>query len=240
MTINKDDLINVFEILASLQDEQPTSFEVSEEGLHTRLMDPTHVSLLDLGIMPSEFLKFETQGKNYFTIPNTKQTLKKLKALDNDESITLYYTNKKLYIQNSETKFTLTNTDDTPSDQVLPNIGFDSILEFKELKALQKQHKKIESLGYDYVTYHSKPNELLLSATQDNDEIQMTHSVNTIRNNDECKSMYSLDYLNPFLQSLDQNFKVELKYSTNRPCLYHVTLGTNIRLDYWVAPRMEN
>ena len=246
-TTTKDEFVKVFEILAKLKDDDPITFEVTDEGIHTRFMDPTHVTLLDLGIASNGFLKFETLSQisnHYFTVPNTKQTLKKIKALDQD-TIKIWFTKDTLYIQDNKTQFKLANTDDQPSDQVLPMIEFDSILEINDLKAWQKEHKKLESLGFTHVQYKHRSNEIIITSVQDKDEIKITFDdaeqiTKTIRNNDDSESMYSLEYLNPFLQSIDPAFKVELQYATRKPYLYHLTLNNYIRIDFWAAPRVEN
>lgn len=239
--IQKDDLIKVFEVLAEFQGDQGISFEVSNEGLWTRFLDPHHVAMIDLGITAQGFEKLETSVKSYFTIENTKQTLKKLKSIDEDQ-ILVYYTSEKVYLTSNSIKFTFNNTDTQPSDQALPKIPYDSILQIKDLKNLQKVHKKLTGLGYSYATYQAINRSLTITSIEDKDQIDLILDSNTIepiKNNDDSRSTYSLDYLEPFLKSIDPAFKVEFAFSSVKPLMIKLDLNNYIRLSYWLAPRVE-
>lgn len=238
-----NDLLAVLKILNDFSDQSMT-FEATDEGIITKLLDPSHVAMIDFRLSNKMFDKYElTDNQTSRFGFNVQNIYKKLKAIDDDQTISIYYTEKTITFKSRSTTYKTPNKPDDITDTPNPRLVHGVIYDLKDLKHFARQHKKLESLGYDYTTYNAKEIELTLkSENKDEESAEINFDKNHLdleRSNDYQSSSYGLEYLNQFLPSIDQNFKVSFGFSSNKPIEFMLNFRNGLAyVNYWLAPRI--
>ena len=240
-----DDLLAVLKILNDFSDQSIT-FEATDEGIITKLLDPSHVAMIDFRLASQMFDKYDlTDNKSSRFGFNVQSIYKKLKAIDDNQTITIYYTQNTITFKSRSTTYETPNKPDDITDTPRPRLISGVIYQIENLKHYTKQHKKLESLGYDSTTYQAKEHELILKSTDKENttaEIVFDKEHLTLeRSHDYQTSTYSLEYLNQFLPSISENFTVKVGFSSNKPLEFNLNFKQGLAyIDYWLAPRIES
>lgn len=238
----KKDIEQVVKSVSTLAEELTLQFDV--EGITLRLMDASHVALLDVSLPNSMFEKYKVESEFEIGV-RTDDFEKMVGMFDNDSSITISNGKKdSIILSNRNEKYTLRTIDATKNDQPLPKIPYDSRVDFDQeitTKDFIKQLQKINKIS-DYVTFETVDNnKLTISGKGDigNAETIYERGQISIVNNCDTKSTYSLEYIIPFLKSVKDK-PIILEYSECKPIRFEARISNVGRLHFYLAPRVDD
>jgi len=214
------------------------------EGVTTRLMDASHVALLDVSMPNSMFEKYNVESE--FNVGVRADELEKMiDMFDDKSSITLTRTEDNLLIlSNRNEKYTLRLIEAQKNDQPIPRTNFDAKIVFDQeitTKDFIKQLQKINKIS-DYITFETvNNNKFTMSGKGDigNAEASYERGQISINNNCDTTTTYSLEYILPFLKTVKDQ-PVTLEYSERKPLKIEAKIQNVGRLNFYLAPRVED
>ena len=242
LATTKSDLVQIFKSLDNIASE--ITFTLDSEGLTCRIMDPTHVSLIDIAVENRDFIEYNIKEKESFSL-DVKEFLSVLKELDNKGSIEITIRKDDIELNQNGFNFNIVKKEPGSNDCPLPKIPYHTEIQFNGISNtdLLKTFKKISSIS-DYITFDSSDNSLLLSGSGNNGKTSISFDKSKIlmQNKENSISTYSLEYIIPFLKSVTKDTKVKMEYSTTKPLRISTDIGSGLysRIHFYLAPRVEN
>ena len=238
----KKDIQQAIKSAATLTEELTLTFDV--EGVTTRLMDASHVALLDVSMPNSMFEKYNVESE--FNVGVRADELEKMiDMFDDKSSNTVTRTEENLLIlSNRNEKYTLRLIEATKTDQPIPRTNFDAKIVFDQeitTKDFIKQLQKINKIS-DYITFETvNNNKFTMSGKGDigNAEASYERGQISINNNCDTTTTYSLEYILPFLKTVKDQ-PVTLEYSERKPLKIEAKIQNVGRLHFYLAPRVED
>lgn len=253
---DKRHLQQIMDIVGDLATEVKLSF--ANKGLLVRLMDPSHVCLVDLSIPPNSFnqfavtregdvsVRYDVFSKLLKTMPNDRSVAIRMTDADvNDTAVMTVSTGK----STAKIAVMVPDSEDTP----LPNVDYEvvfSILRNHLVSAL----KQIHAVS-DYVRIVTKTNKLVVFEGRDDAgemSRQFDHGLEVqVEKNpsEDVSSVYSLEYLMGVLKHITAD-TIRISYARNNPLKMSMSafeqrssyLGIIPcgQLDYYLAPRVES
>ena len=241
LSMQPRDFTQIVKSIGSLVEE--ATIYIDEEGLTFRGMDPSHVAMLDIAIPNGCFEKYEIRQEGSIGV-RVDELLKICKQLDKKQSVRLETKPEFiLEIKQGDMSLKLRTIETTKTDTPLPKIPYDARVEIDgmELKPAEfvKHLKRIETVS-DYVTFETNPNELIVSGKGDSGDIKINLDDVRLDVKQDSTSTYSLEYILPFVKTLDKNSELIIAYSTAKPCRLETKITNIGRVHFYLAPRVEN
>ena len=243
LTTDKNTLLQIVKSAACMRDE--VSFTINEEGLAFREMDPSHVSLVDISIPNSCFETWSCIEEKKFGL-NLDEFKKLVNSLDTKGSVKIIIENEKILVSQNGFTANIKTIETTVNDVPLPHIPYNSTLIINEengINALEfkKTLIKIATVS-DYVTINCNDDKVILSGKGDNGQSEKTFTKDDfeIINREDSETTYSLEYLMPFMRTLNKDSKIELGFSQTKPLRIQTRVNNLGRIDMYLAPRVEN
>lgn len=240
--IAKEDIEIVIKEVSLLSEELTLHIDV--EGITIRLMDPSHVALIDVSLPNTMFEKYEVQTELDVGV-RAEDLSKMIKMFDKNSSITFTYKNELLILSNRSEKYTLGTIEANKNDTPLPKIPYDAKVFYGpnqdyNTKDFIKTLDKINILS-DYVTLDTTNSRIILSGKGDKGEAQTTleRGQVTIDVNQDSIGTYSLEYIIPFVK-LVKDYSLAIEYSSRKPLRIEAKIANVGRLHFYLAPRVEN
>jgi len=240
--ITKEDIEIIIKEASLLSEELTLHFDV--EGLTLRLMDPSHVALIDVSLPNTMFEKYQVEGEFDVGIRSDELT-KMIKMFDKNSRITFTYKDQLLILSNRTEKYTLRTIEANKNDVPLPKIPYDARVEYGpnqdfNTKDFIKTLDKINILS-DYVTLDTTNSRTILSGKGDKGEAETTleRGQVTISVNQDSIGTYSLEYIIPFVK-LVKDYSLVIEYSNNKPLWIEAKIANVGRLHFYLAPRVES
>lgn len=220
-----------------------SSILISNEGLSFRGMDNSHVCLIDMGLPNTIFENFETNQDLKITV-KTDSFLKLVNSLDTKGSITIEATTKKIIIKQNGLSTVLENYEPSEIDYPLPKIPYDTNMSLsnettKEIIKVLKQFAK----NFDYITFNQFDEQFCLSSKSDDKESSSkTYGKNEIdfKSWEQAETTFSLEYISEFLKTLNAKSEIQIMYSNSKPLRIQTSINNLGRIDFYLAPRIEN
>lgn len=237
------DYNTLMQILKSINsvNEGDSTITLYSEGLSFRNIDSYHVSLCDMGLNNSIFEKYSIEREIKIGF-NVVEFLNIVKTLDKKRSITIEILNEKIKISQRDLEMELKTIDPRSDDYPLPKIPYDTEI-ITNLKTFKNLIDRASSVG-DYITIESIDNTIKLSATGDKgsfkQEITNNHESLQINSKNDSNTTYSIEYIKEFLKSIPKDGNVIFEYSQMKPCRITTSLNNIGRIQYYLAPRVEN
>lgn len=229
---------------AECMDEKAT-FTISEEGLSYREMDPSHVALVDMGIPNSCFEKWSCVEEQKFAL-NIEEFRKLTSSLDAKGSISVVIKNEQILLTQNGFTANIKTIEASSTDCPLPRIPYDNritISEDEEIHVLDfaKLARKISTVS-DYVTINCDNARVILSGKGDQGSCEKTFTKEQVNidNHEDSETTYSLEFLLPFLRTLQKDSQIELGFSSSKPMRIQTKVNNLGRIDFYLAPRVEN
>ena len=240
-TTDKNILLQIVKSANCMRDE--ATFTINEEGLTFREMDPSHVSLVDISIPNACFEKWSCIEEKKFAL-NLDEFRKLVSSLDTKGSVKIIIQDEKILVSQNGFTASVKTIEASISDVPLPKIPYNSTLLFAEnepINALEfiRTLRKIDSIS-DYVTINCDSNKVVFSGKGDLGESQKTFEECIYNNREDSETTYSLEYLMPFLRTLNKDSLIELGFSTSKPMRIQTRVNNMGRIDMYLAPRVEN
>jgi proliferating cell nuclear antigen len=244
-------------------------FEVSDEGIKFRSMDPSHIALIDINWPSTAFEKFHCPSPIKFgvRIDEFSKIIKRAAADDSIEISILQDSRLNIkttggYVRNY--KVNLIETGANPSSTPLPQMTFDSKIVlgpelFEKILndiAVVSEQITIESI----ITNPQSPKEeegnktALFNGNSDKGEVKVTidnkkkndkdsseKNVQEIDVKENSKSSYMLDYISKIVRSIgSQSNLVTIEHSSKKPLRLEFMLPDAVKLQFYLAPRIQD
>lgn len=238
---------DISQIIASLRTLlEDCTFSFSQEGLSIKAMDCSHVALIDIALPNANFEKWDVNNDAQIAF-RLDDSMKMINLFEPNSLVRIGWNNDDniLNFFNKSESYKIRTIEPNKADTPLPRIPFDSRIKFDQeitLGDFIKQLRKIETVS-DYITFETSHNWFVLSGKGDSGEAHIKNErgqVSIDKRDRDDNTTYSLEYLLPFLKTLQKDRTIELAYSTAKPLMIRVNLGGSARMDFYLAPRVEN
>ncbi|HZW54666.1 MAG TPA: proliferating cell nuclear antigen (pcna) [Nitrososphaerales archaeon] len=236
---------------------EEATFEVSNDGISFRAMDPSHVALVDLFWPSSEFQRFECSRADKFTV-RVEDFAKLIRRAESKDSLEVSRQGSDSLIvklvNGYKREFELHLIESSQSSTPLPKLNFDTKFTTSEpafdrilndVSAISN-HITIEALhdrvqfsgkgdtGKATVSLEKKPTEGSTSGKAGGDLQQLSTEK-------ESKSTYSIEYLLKITKAAGSASDIiNFEYSSKMPLRLEFKLGQNShgRIHFYLAPRV--
>ncbi len=215
---------------------------VSQQGMSLRAMDPAHVAFIELEIRPDAFEEYSIDEELTLGLDLGRlNTI--LKRAGSGDKVTLYLEDEsvlKIEIKNTSTRrFELPLIEISEEEIRLPQLEFPAVVEL-DPKSLIEGIKDAEIVS-DNIIFKADSENFYISAKGDlgNVEVKVSKE-DTIDFNvsEECRSMFSIEYLKDMMKASDIARSVRLYLGTDIP-LKMEFLSQEAKLLLVLAPRIE-
>jgi len=221
---------------------EEATFSIDEEGLHFRGMDPSHVCLADFRSPNADYEKWEVRQPGNFAL-RVDEFSKILKSLKKKESLSLSFNEDFiLNVKSPSMSMNLKTIEISSTDCPLPKINYNSkvVVSGQELSRILKQ---IENVS-DYVSIQTYNNRVIFSGKGDQGDVKIELEKGDpylieLDVREESNSTYSLEYLLAFIKHTNKH-TITLDFSTKQPIRLNAHLDQVTKIDYYLAPRVEN
>lgn len=230
--------------LVTLIDEG--EFDITNDGMKLRAMDPSQIAMVDFVLPKSAFEKYSIE--NEMKIGLNLEDLSKITSRARlGEKLTLKLDKSKsrlelLFKAKSTRKFSLSLLDAAGMAPKQPKIDFDAKVRLSG--SLLKEGLKDATLLSAYVvlkadkygfmiTSSGDKGEVIIEARKDED-ILIEHSVSN-----DSKAMFPLEYLNNLLKNVEPDVAVTLNLKNDTPLKLEYPIA-QANVTYYLAPRIEN
>jgi proliferating cell nuclear antigen len=237
ITVSKTNLKQLINIIKNTAKEARLNF--TKNGITCKYIDPTHVYMIDMTLPQTFFIKYEINTDGYISITNPKSLLKVIKDLD--DTVQIHASSENYVIQDGKSKFKFAQQEIIETEQPVPKLTYDVQIEILNLSSFVKDHKKISKFC-NYVIYSMTNHIMKLKFhTEDQAEGKLDESDNIkiIECKEDSNQTYGLEYVLPFLKSLDKNTYLKLEYSERKPLRFETRIGHDGVIHYYLAPRIE-
>lgn len=238
-------LKNLMTAIASLIEE--ASFDVSSDGLRLRAMDPSHVAMVDFELSKSSFDEYECDADTRLDV-NLSELLKFLRRVESDESIELAFDEKTAKLSiilrgKYLRKFTISTLEIVSEKVPTPKITFNA--KARVTTAFLKNAIKDVYTVSDHLKFEVSPGKFIIRASRDLGSvlIELDEKSETLLNlkvNAPSKATFSLSYLNEIVGAASATSDiVTIEFSTNMPVKLNFEMPNQEKLQYFIAPRIE-
>lgn len=239
-------LSKVVEIISEIVTE--VRIRVNEFGMSITAMDPANVSMLNFKIPKSSFSQFETGSEVLgVNLDNLKQVLKRCGP---GSSLTMEKKANMLNIQIQDRirrNFTLNlieiESEEIDFDYKLSKMNFTSYIEINSVDLTAS----IEDCAVvaDSCSFIVKEGKFIIEAKSINSAMSEFSSDEVKIQGVECRSKYSLEYIQKFVKGAKLCEKTVLHLGMNKDGTYDHPLkidfkNSDIELNFVLAPRVEN
>ena len=222
------------------------SFEVSEKGLHLRMMDPSQIALVDFSMPKDAFKKVEVEGSLSLGV-NLADLSKVLSRSRSGEALTLALEEKesnKLFLEfsgESTRSFKLPLLDLSASVPREPKIPFESSVQlkggsFKEMlkdAALLSSHVSLEVSSEKFVVEaHGDAGDLHVETRKD------APIIVELKSSAKSRAMFPFEYLDDITRACPDDAVLTLELKADAPVRVSYQIG-KAHLAYFLAPRVE-
>jgi proliferating cell nuclear antigen len=229
----------IIKTLSKVQEE--LTFDINQNGLSYRAMDASHVSLIDMSLVASDFEKYESSKDTRFTI-RAEDLLSRLERGSKGDSIELSMSKADSLDVNLRGKrnkaFSLYTIESSQSNTPLPKLNFDSSFTIAA-KDLIETIKDIETTS-NHVTLKADSCKVRFSGKGDCGTVSDEFTDLTVETAKDSAATYSIEYLNQFLNTLEPE-TVQVEFSSKMPLRLTVRPIENGKsiLQFYLAPRVQ-
>ena len=221
-------------------------FEVNDNGLHLRAMDPSQIAMVDFLIPKTGFAEFEAEQSNLSL--NLVDFLKILARTRNDEQLTLTVEEKesKCVLEftspNGKRSVRLPLMDLAASAPREPKITFDTTLKIRG--GTFKEMLKDAGLLSSHVILSAEGEQFVIEAKGDSGDLRIESGKNSpnvaeLTNTAKSRAMFPFEYLDNMTKACPEDSMLELYLKSDAPVKIAYTVG-QAKLAYFLAPRVES
>lgn len=228
-------------------------FEANNEGLQFRSMDPSHVALIDISCPAVAFEKYECISPIKFGF-RVSDFAKVIKRAGPNDSIDLSLQNDSMlnvktsgsYTRNYKLKLIENNSG---SSTPLPKLNYDSKLVMAP-SILDRILSDMEVVNSKVTMETTKENLHQVVFSTDSelgngqviiDDKSSIENLNEISVLEPSKATYSTEFITRIIKSVGQSCQtVTAEYSTNKPLKLVFALPNAVKIEFFMAPRIED
>ena len=228
---------------------EEATFDVSNDGISFRAMDPSHVALVDLFWPSAGFEKFECEKADKFTV-RVEDFAKLIKRADSKDNIEIsrHGSDSLILRLGAKREFELHLVESSQGSTPLPKLNFDSKFSLLE-PAFDGVLNDISVVS----------NHITIDVSKDKEQIQFSGKGDTgkasivldktngdvtqIEVNKESKATYSIEYLLKITKAAGSaSDTINFEYSSKMPLRMEFKLGESGksgRIHFYLAPRVQ-
>jgi proliferating cell nuclear antigen len=239
-------------------------FDASPQGITFRSMDPSHIALIDINWPSSAFEKYHCDSTIKFgvRIDEFAKIIKRANANDSIE-IGVVLDNSSLNIKTQSDGGYLRNykmrlIESTGNTSSLPQMTFDSkiVIGIATLDRILSDVGAIsEKITIDSSSGGISTNKktVIFSGDSDRGEARVTMDVNDdnkskvelleeITVKESSKSTYNIDFISKIIRAIGHQSSnlVTIEYSSNKPLRLEFLLSGIVKLQFYLAPRVQD
>lgn len=228
-------LSRVIDIISEIVSE--VRIKINEFGLSITAMDPANVSMVKFIIPKNSFSMFET-GDEVLGI-NLDNLRRILKRAGSAGSVILEKKGNLLNIQIQDRikrNFNLSLIDIEGAEKEMPSLEFSSIIEIDS----QDLSDSIDDclVVSDSCSFSVKDGKFIIEAKGLNSAMSEFSGDEAKINAENCKSRYSLEYLQKFIKGAKLSDKTIMKFANDHPLKIDIK-NNFMELSFLLAPRVE-
>ena len=224
---------------------EESTFEATVEGIAFRVMDPSHVALIDISWPNSAFEKYECDSDIKFGV-RIDEFSKLIKRADKSSPIEINISedNMLLVTIGKNKKYKMRLIESSASDTPLPKIPYDCKISLSS-STFDKILGDVQVVS-DYLIITSSETMAEFSGKGDSGEVK----INLEKAKDELTELeitqnghgqYSLEYLNPIVKAVGASVEsVTCEFSTEKPLRVEFKVANIGRIHFYLAPRVES
>lgn len=230
-------LTKAVEIISELVTEVRIKF--NEFGLSIIAMDPANVAMIGFKLPRSVFSQFELGASDHVTLGVNLDSLKSvLKRCGNTSTLVIERKENLLNLQifdRIKRNFTLSLIDIEAEDRDLPNLDFSSRVEINSTDLIDA----IEDCAIvgDACSFKVENEKFVIEARGLNSARVEFSSDEANIEAENCKSKYSVEYLQKFMKGAKLADKTTLKFASDHPL--RIDVRNEMELSFILAPRVE-
>jgi len=237
------DLVNT---ISAIIDE--ATFNIGPEGIRLRQMDPSHVAMIDFEWPKAVFDGYECEEKVKLCV-NLGEMLKLLRRVGSDESIELGLDEDtarlKIRLRGRYVRtFKMPMLEPIGEEVPIPKVTF-SVKTRMTTRSLKDAIDDV-SIVSDHIRFEATPERFLMTG----DGVMGSVSVEIGRESEpllslevaeESRAMFSLSYLSDMVKAASAISEiVTLEFSTDMPVRLNFEMPQEGKLQYYLAPRIED
>lgn len=233
-------LKEILTVLSVLVDE--AKFNITENGIEIKAVDPAHVAMVKLSIDKSAFENYNATEielgidiaklTEFSRLNNATDTV----IIEHDEK-----TNKLICRCNNLTRRMALVETEGFTDPKLPELKLpvEVIIKTAELNSGIKASESIA----DHITIKVTPNGFELTSEGETDSVELRLTIDMLERldcKDEVKSLFSLDYFTSMIRSVISSEMVTMHLGTDCPIKLEFDIaGGDGNVEFMLAPRIE-
>jgi len=237
---------NLITAVSTLIDE--ASFNFDENGMKLRAMDPSHVAMVDLEWPKVVFQEYVCDGPTKLCV-NIGEMLKLLRRVGGDESVELSIDPKgarlNMILKSRYTRtFGMATLEPSTEEVPTPKIAFKASARLTT-ELLKNALDDAQAVS-DHIVFDISPEKLLIRAAGDMGNVVIdvekgTEELLNLEAKESSRATFSLSYLLEMVKaSANLSDILSLELSTDMPIRLNFELSQSGRLQYYLAPRIEN
>jgi len=230
---------------------EEATFEVNQDGITFRAMDPSHVALIDLFWPNADFQKFSCEKPDRFTV-RMDDFAKLIRRAENKDSVEISRSGAEslnLKLSNGyKREFELHLIESSQSNTPLPKLTYDSKFVTTE-PAFDRILNDVSAIS-NYISIESGKDRVLFSGKGDTGRANVVLEKDDTGKGDlvsltsekESKSNYSIEYLLKITKSAGSaSDTINFEYSSKMPLRMDFKLGENSNgyIRFYLAPRVQ-
>jgi len=222
------------------------TFTFSPEGIRMRAMDPSRIAMVDFEMPSTSFEEYDCEAEAKAGV-NLDQFNKLVKRASSGEKLELELKpdegRLRVRFRGRITRgFAVPLLDLGYEELPTPRISFN--VQARLLADAVEEALKDAELVSDHVKIQATPDELVFQSSSDKGESSTTFSKEggallELNVKEPSRAMYSLSYLTDMMKASAASDIMELQFSTNIPLTLIFDLPGGGRIQYWLAPRLE-
>lgn len=237
---------NLITAISTLIDE--ATFNLTQEGISLRAMDPSHVAMVDFEWPKTAFEGYTCDQPTKLCV-SLSEVLKLLKGAGADESveISLDEQTKRLNVQlkgKYTRTFSMVTLEPSGEEAPIPKTGFN--VKAKLTTECLKRSMDDSAIFSDHVRLEASPEKFVMLAAGDVGSAKIewekeSEALLGLDVKEESKATFSLSYLAEIIKAASTTSAVAtVEFSTNMPVRLDFELPQGGKLVYYLAPRIES
>lgn len=238
-------------------------FDAGPQGITFRSMDPSHIALIDINWPSSAFEKYHCDSTIKFGV-RIDEFSKIIKRANTNDSIEIGVVsdNSSLTIKTTDggylRDYKMRLIESTGNRSPLPQMIFDSkiVIGIATLdKILSDVGAISEKITIDSSGISTNKKTVIFSGDSDRGEARVTMDVDDDDNNkskvelleeitvkENSKSTYNIDFISKIIRAIGHQSSnlVTMEYSSNKPLRLEFLLSGVVKLQFYLAPRVQD
>lgn len=239
--VKSEILKEVLTVVSTLVDE--AKFNITEDGISLRAVDPAHVAMIDLNLKSSAFENYKASEAE-LGVDLTKM-LDVMKLAKPTDIISINHDEEKnrliLKVANITRSMSLVDTTGMVEPKI-PNLSL-PVKVVISTQELSQGIKASESVS-DHISLSATPDGFELASEGDTDAVNLKLSkdlLEELKCKESVKSLFSLDYFSNMVKSAQSSESITMNLGTDFPVKIEFQIANdNGQVNYLLAPRIES